>query len=101
MKERRVSMVFRSLAEPQTLGGVERRLAIVNGTLAVAASAALWSLWYLPIAWAVHRLLKWLTKRDPFFREIYVVYNRHADVYEPWPDGGLDRPHGFGRGLPW
>lgn len=96
----RRNRVYRSLAEPQTLGGAERRLAIVNGTVAAATIGALQTLWYLPLAWAVHRLLRWLTRRDPFFREIYMVYNRHGDIYDPWPQAGRERPYGFGHGLP-
>lgn len=95
----RKSRVYRSLTEPQTLGGADRRLAIVNGTIAAATMGALQTLWYLPVAWAVHRLLRWLTRRDPFFREIYMAYNRLGDVYDPWPWGAMERPYGFGRDL--
>jgi type IV secretory pathway TrbD component len=100
--ELRATPVHRSLLEIKTIGGVEDKLAIMNGTFAVAIVMGL-GLWlYLPVAIAMHLILARMTRRDPFTRRIYMRYNAQADRYDPWPHARQRRnrrPEGFGRSL--
>jgi type IV secretory pathway TrbD component len=98
--ELRASAIHRSLLEIKTIGGVEDRLAILNGTFAAAIVMGL-GLWpYIAVAVALHLVLARLTRRDPFTRRIYMRYNAQADRYDPWPHARQRcnrRPQGFGR----
>ena len=99
--ELRATAVYRSLLEIKTIGGVEDRLAIMNGTFAIAIVVGL-GLWpYIALAAALHLILARITRRDPFSRRIYMRYNTQADRYDPWPHARQRhgrRPQGFGRG---
>lgn len=88
---------------PEVVGGADKPLAIMNGTIAAAAIMATGFVLYIPFAIIVHVFLRWLTKQDPYLRLVYRRYNRQADRYEPWPRATAKpgaRPDGFGRGLP-
>ena len=59
-----------SLAEPLTLAGVPRTMAVLNGTLSAVLVLGLQNpLVGLPIGIGVHGLCYWLNKRDPYFFE--------------------------------
>ncbi|MBU6460732.1 MAG: VirB3 family type IV secretion system protein [Proteobacteria bacterium] len=98
----RQSRVHRSLLEIHTLAGVERRLAILNWTIAAVFVLGAGFILYLAVALLLHGLLRWMTRKDPYLRMIYVRYNTQADDYDPWPHAlqrQTCRPRGFGRGL--
>jgi len=100
--EPRRTPVHRSLMEIKTIAGVERRIAIVNITIAAALTMAMHVWGYVAAAALLHAVLAYLTKRDPFLRPIYIRYNTQADAYDPWPHAvqrGGHRPYGFGRGV--
>ncbi|MDE3021451.1 MAG: VirB3 family type IV secretion system protein [Pseudomonadota bacterium] len=97
----RQTRVHKSLLEIQTLAGVERRLAIFNWTLAAVFVLGAGMVSYLAVAFILHAFLRWITRKDPYLRLIYIRYNRQADEYDPWPHATQKqnrRPHGFGRG---
>jgi len=98
----RCSTVYRSLLERKTIAGVEDRLAIFNGTLALAVAMGT-GLWYwLGVALALHLALARLTRHDPWLRQVYLCHIRLADRYDPWPRVGMRqgrRPAGFGRDM--
>ncbi|MCE2946758.1 MAG: VirB3 family type IV secretion system protein [bacterium] len=94
--------VHRSLLEMKTIAGVEDRLAILNGTfaLAVAMGAGLWY-WVFP-ALLLHMVAARLGRHDPWLRQVYTGYALQSDRYDPWPRVGMRRgrrPDGFGRDL--
>lgn len=102
MQDRRVTPVHQSLLEVKTIGGVEARMAILNGTFSAAITFALESMYFLPIAVLTHIFLRWLTRRDPHIIKIYSQYRLLGSVYDPWPRRKQRtnmRPNGFGRGM--
>ncbi|TDY48074.1 type IV secretion system protein VirB3 [Paraburkholderia rhizosphaerae] len=96
--------VSRSLSLPRQMGGADRGLAIFNGTITLLLCYASTTPAFLPIGIGVHWLLRWKTQRDPWWRQIMVVYNRYPDVYEPGPSAKFaarfKRPYGFDQDLP-
>ena len=50
---------------------------------------------------AIQYFLKWLYKKDPLVRQIYIRYDSQSDRYDPWPrsvDSKNMRPIGLDRG---
>lgn len=97
----RATTVHKSLLEHKTIAGVESKMAILNGTLTVAITMGLETLYMIPIAIVNHMFLKWLTKNDPYLIKIYGQYRVFADVYDPWPHSSIKtnaRPKGFSKG---
>lgn len=100
--EPRVTPVHKSLLEPKTMGGVESRLAILNGTMFAALTMGLESLIVLPIGIGTHMLLRKLTEKDAHILRIYAQYRVFGDVYDPWAKRNQRtnmRPKGFSRGV--
>ncbi len=100
--EPRASAVHKSLLEIKTLGGVEKRMAIANGTLAAALTMGTNQPMFLALAVVVHFFLMWLTKKDPFTIKVYMRYALMGDIYDPWPKRTIkrnSRPEGFGKNL--
>lgn len=100
--EARETAVHKSLLEPKTMGGVEARLAILNGTMFAALTMGLESIIVLPIGVLTHMLLRKLTERDPHIMRIYAQYRVFGDVYDPWARRNQRtnlRPKGFSRGV--
>lgn len=98
----RASAVHKSLLEIKTLGGVEKRMAIANGTMAAAMTMGTNQPGFLVLAIGVHFFLMWLTKKDPFTVMIYMRYALMGDIYDPWPRRTMkrnQRPDGFGKNL--
>ena len=57
-----------SLAEPVTIAGVPRMIAVLNGTLtAVLALGLQVPLIGVPLGLTIHAVCYWLNKRDPYF----------------------------------
>ena len=75
--------VHRALAEPILLGGAQRALAIVNGTLAGAIGLGL-RLWLAGLAiWAMgHMLSVWAARRDPQFVDVARRHLRFPAYFE-------------------
>ncbi len=97
----RVNKIHKSLNEVQNLAGAERGLTICNGTLAAVFIWQLKLFWWIPIAMAIQYFLKWLYKKDPLVRQIYIRYDSQSDRYDPWPrsvDSKNMRPIGLDRG---
>lgn len=95
----RNSPVYTVLSErPLFLGG---EFKLVMGNLAIGAvltfiiGLVVWPIVML----IVHVLLVQLAKRDPMAREIYRVYARQGDRYEPWvyPDTPMNDRPGFAK----
>lgn len=100
--EPRASAVHKSLLEIKTLGGVEKRMAIANGTFAAALTMGTEQPMFILLAIGVHFFLMWVTKKDPFLLMVYTRYVRMGDIYEPWVKRSIKRnprPEGFGRNL--
>ena len=101
--EPRTTVIHPSLMRVQTIGGVERRLAIVHICIAVAM-LGVWRIWlYLPVFILLHLFLVWLTKREESIFLIYTQYSKQSDIYDPWVrvdrKSKIKRPHGFGRDI--
>lgn len=98
----RATAVHKSLLEIKTIAGVEKRMAILNGTMAAALTMGTEQLGFIPLAVILHFFLMWVTKKDPFTIKVYARYALLADVYDPWPkrtNKRNPRPDGFGKDL--
>jgi len=91
-----------SLTQGKTIAGVEAQFVIANGTIAVAMVMGASQVYWIPVAWLIHQLLKKIYSVDPKIREVYIRYARQADRYDPWPRINQihnRRPQGWGRGM--
>lgn len=71
-----------SVAEPITLAGVPRMVAVLNGTLTAVMSVGLQVPWIgIPLGLLVHSGCYWLTKRDPYF---FDLLKRHVRQRPYW-----------------
>jgi type IV secretory pathway TrbD component len=99
---RRYSRTYTSLNRNQTIMGVEKRAFMVEAFYASAmfANGFYAGLLMLPL---IHALMRWLTKKDYMFFEIFMRYMNEGDAYSsiPQPSDWERRPLGWGRGLPW
>ena len=64
--------LHRSLTEVILLGGVPRTPAILLWTTSAAFGFGLQQIWVLPFAILMHVVLVALTRRDPFFFEVFI-----------------------------
>ena len=64
--------LHRSLTEVILLGGVPRTPAIPLWTTAAALGFGMQQIWVLPFAVLLHLALVALTRRDPFFFEVFI-----------------------------
>jgi type IV secretion system protein TrbD len=102
MYEPRQTVVHRSLQEIKTVGGVEDRLAILNGVITLAIMMGMRIYIYLVVGICLHYVMRYITRRDPYTRRIYMRYNRQWDAYDPWPHKkqlNHIRPEGCGKGM--
>lgn len=98
----RETAVHKSLLEVKKIGGVESKMAILNGTIAAALTMGMETLYMIPIAVFMHMLLRWLTRKDDQIIKIYGQYKVFADIYDPWPRRKMrtnSRPKGFSKGM--
>jgi len=89
-----------SLTQGKTIAGVEAQFIIANGTIAVAMVMGASQVYWIPVAWLLHQLLKKIYQADPNIRLVYIRYARQADRYDPWPRINQihnHRPQGWGR----
>lgn len=66
--------IHRSLTVPVMLGGLPRKIAILNGTLIISFVLGAQTLWILPLGVVTHLLLAALHRRDP---DILAVLRRN------------------------
>ncbi len=64
--------VHRSLTEVILLGGVPRTPALLLWTIAAAIGLGLQQIWVLPAAFALHFALVAMTRKDPYFFEVFI-----------------------------
>ena len=74
--------IHNSLTTPILLGGVPRKLAILNGTMGAAFLFGLHSLWIIPICAVVHVGAMMLAKRDPYFFQVGLRHIRKRPYYK-------------------
>lgn len=68
--------IHRSLTTPVMLGGLPRKIAILNGTVVISFVFGAHNLWILPIGVLTHLILVALHRRDP---EILAVLKRNLN----------------------
>lgn len=73
--------VHNSLTTRILLGGVPRKLAILNGTLCAAIVFGLHSLWIIPVCLGVHLVALFFAKKDPYFFEVMLRHIRKKPYY--------------------
>jgi type IV secretory pathway TrbD component len=104
MSHREQVKVSRSLSLPRQMGGADRGLAIANGAATLLLCITSRSGWFLLLGIVGHFALRWLSQRDPWWRDVLLVYNRYPDIYEPVPTSKASarykRPYGFDQDLP-
>lgn len=100
--QQRITSIHKSLHEIKRIGGVESKLAILNGTFLAAFVMGLGMWQFIPVGIGTHMFLAWVTKNDAWARQIYMRYVTQADKYDPWPHAiqkKNERPEGFGKGM--
>jgi len=100
--EPRSTVVHKSLLEIKMVAGVEKKMAIMNGTMAATLTMAMNQPGFIGLGVMVHFFLMWVTKKDPFTIKVYARYALLGDVYDPWPkrtNKRNPRPEGFGKNL--
>lgn len=71
--------LHRSLTEPILIGGVPRKIALVNGVLVAAIGFGLHNAWVLLFGAAFHCLCAALTRSDPHIFEVLQEHLREKD----------------------
>lgn len=103
MSHREPVKVSRSLSLPRQMGGADRGLAIANGMVTLLLCYTCMSPLFIPLGLIGHWLLRWLSTKDPWWREVMLIYNRYPDIYEPRPTDKwsvrFKRPYGFDQDL--
>ena len=99
---RRSSTFHSSLNRPQLYAGVptmEFLLIMLGGSFCFVAKIYQ-AIPAMLLLWVIAR---WLTKKDTAWAEILQQYLRETHVYDslPRPVTFLNRPRGWGKGLPW
>lgn len=74
--------LHQSLVMPIMLGGVPRRFAILNGTIAAAVVLGLHALYALPLFILLHIGAAIMAKRDPYFFEILLRGLKQKKYYD-------------------
>ncbi|MGF6735545.1 type IV secretory pathway TrbD component [Paraburkholderia youngii] len=101
---REPTKVSRGLSLPRQMGGADRGLAIANGTLTLLLCYTSMTVAFLPVGCVIHWVLRWKSSRDPWWRDVMLVYNHYPDIHEPLPSGKFSarfkRPYGFDQDLP-
>jgi type IV secretion system protein VirB3 len=64
--------IHRSLTEPVLVAGLPRRFAILLWTPGMVIVLGLYQVWFLPIAVGLHLLFAALTRREPYFVDVFV-----------------------------
>lgn len=75
--------LHRSLTEVILLGGLPRNIGLLLWTASIALAFGMQQLWVLPLAVAMHFLLAALTRRDPFFFEVFIRALKSPKILYP------------------
>jgi type IV secretion system protein TrbD len=75
--------LHRSLTEVILLGGLPRNIGLLLWTVSIALAFGMQQLWVLPLAVALHLLLVALTRRDPFFFEVFIRALKSPKILYP------------------
>jgi type IV secretory pathway VirB3-like protein len=87
--------------KPKLLFGISDRIAVPLWLITVGMVLVMGIYLMLPVTLALHYFLRFQFKRDPHMIEIYDLYRKEGDIYDPWPSisSKVKRPDGFGRDL--
>jgi type IV secretory pathway TrbD component len=75
--------LHRSLTEVILLGGLPRNVALMLWTVSVSLAFGMQQLWVLPVSIVLHLLLVALTRRDPFFFEVFIRALKSSKILYP------------------
>lgn len=75
--------LHRSLTEVILLGGLPRNVGLMLWTTSVALAFGMQQLWVLPVSIVLHLLLVALTRRDPFFFEVFIRALKSPKILYP------------------
>lgn len=98
----RSTAIHQCLLEVKSVGGAEFQPVVLNVTLALIMLIGPGLVWWVVVAYFVHKLLQWMFLRDPHLTRIFARYMKEADLYDPWPRANQlqnKRPTGVGRDL--
>lgn len=96
----RESTIHQSLNRTKLIMGVgDKAFALEIALFVIALNLQVWVLGLLIVP--LHMFFRWLYAKDDVAINAYLVYQKEADVYDPWvrPAVTQERPEGFGRGL--
>jgi hypothetical protein len=99
---RRSSAFYLSLQRPKTVQGTDPYAFYAWAFLASFMFSGRMYLG-LPLIIPAYLLSRSLTKRDPLFMKAFLRYLDEAHAFSglPRPSDIMNRPRGWGRGLPW
>ena len=76
------SIVYRSLIFPQLIFGMPRNLFFILITLTLAVSLGLGQIWFVPFAIVLAVVFYFISKKDPYFFDIYMAMVKMPEVLE-------------------
>lgn len=99
--EARENKIYDSLNQPKLLFGISERIAVPLWLITIGGALVMHVWLLIPIALVIHYFCRWLFKQDPDRVEVFEMYRKQGDVYDPWPRANTEakRPDGFGRDL--
>lgn len=97
----RSNEIHQSLQEKKLIAGISDRLFIFIWLIGVAFTVV-YGYYLMAVASAIiHLFFRWVYKIDPDTLDVYLLYRKEVDLYDPWPRTNSDnkRPIGFGRDM--
>ncbi|TWO71463.1 hypothetical protein FN976_11140 [Caenimonas sedimenti] len=98
----RFSHFHTSLHRPKLIMGIEKGM-FAGLMMLVTMGMGLRAYWFIPLAFLLFLVGRWLSKRDDQYVANLAAYLREEHIYDATPrpkDDVWMRPKGWGRGLP-
>ncbi|MEI6287194.1 MAG: VirB3 family type IV secretion system protein [Bacillota bacterium] len=74
--------VFKAFTEKILMAGVPREVFYLNGTLAAVFLVGMHIWWLIPLNLIIHIAFVKVTKKDPYFFDIFKRYINRKDYYD-------------------
>jgi type IV secretion system protein TrbD len=81
-REGLISLVHQSLVQPQLMGGIPKRAAILNGTITACLVQGTKIWWLIGVGLVLHVLMYWMTQRDPEWMAVSMRYWKTARYFD-------------------
>ena len=81
----RSTPLHQCLLETKSVAGAEFQPVVLNITVALMLVIGPGLIWWIGVAYVVHKFLQWMFRRDPHLSRIFTRYMKEGDLYDPWP----------------